>query len=90
MFEYDSNKSLINKEKHKICFDEAQKLWDDYDSIEVELKSETEPRFVKISLYNDKHWSAIFTKRGENIRLISVRRARKNEEEFYERQKNYR
>ena len=88
MFEYDANKSLSNKNKHKICFEEAQKLWNDQNSIEIELQNSTENRFVKISFYEDKHWSAIFTKRGENIRLISVRRARENEEKLYEREKN--
>jgi len=32
----------------------------------------------------DKHWSAIITYRDENIRIISVRRARDEEIEIYE------
>ncbi len=31
-----------------------------------------------------KHWSAIFTYRGEAVRIISVRRARKEEVDAYE------
>ena len=31
-----------------------------------------------------KHWSAIITRRGDNIRLISVRRSRDEEVEIYE------
>ena len=31
-----------------------------------------------------KLWAAIFTERGANIRIISVRRARQNEELIYE------
>ncbi len=31
-----------------------------------------------------KHWSAVITRCGDNIRLISVRRARDEEMEVYE------
>jgi len=31
-----------------------------------------------------KHWSAVITRRGENIRLISVRRSRNDEVALYE------
>nr|WP_234837907.1 BrnT family toxin [Sinorhizobium medicae] len=31
-----------------------------------------------------KHWTAVFTYRGTAIRIISVRRARKQEIEHYE------
>ncbi len=36
-----------------------------------------------VGLVGDTLWSAIFTNRGENIRLISVRRVRKYEKERY-------
>ncbi len=88
-FEYDSNKSSINKENHKICFEDAQKLWNDEDGIEGSARTDVEPRFYRIALLNNKCWVAIFTKRGGNIRLISVRRARDEERELYEREKNY-
>ncbi len=87
-FEYDPNKSSKNKEKHKICFEEAQKLWSDEDGIELEIETETEPRFYKIAFHNKKCWTAIFAKRDGKVRLISVRRARKKEGELYEQEKN--
>ena len=34
-FEYDEKKSQINKEKHKIDFVEAQKLWQDANALVV-------------------------------------------------------
>jgi uncharacterized DUF497 family protein len=34
-----------------------------------------------------KLWAAIFTQRGEAIRIISVRRARRKEAELYEKEK---
>ena len=47
-------------------------------------KTEDEPRFLVIGLINGKHWSAVLTYRGENIRLISVRRSRAEEVTLYE------
>jgi len=34
-FEFDSNKSQSNKDKHGIDFNKAQKIWQDPDFIEV-------------------------------------------------------
>ena len=84
LFEYDPNKSQKNNLKHGIDFEEAQQLWSDSYRVEVEARSTTEPRFLVIGKIQDKHWSAIVTYRGETIRIISVRRARKNEVELYE------
>ena len=43
-----------------------------------------EPRWVVIGKIGEKHWSAVITRRNENIRLISVRRSRDEEVELYE------
>ena len=83
-FEFDPRKSKKNKEKHDIDFVEAQKLWEDEDRLEIEARSDDEPRFVLIATYREKVWSAFLTYRGEQrIRLISVRRAREKEEQLY-------
>ena len=83
-FEYDEDKSRANLEKHWIDFLVAQALWNDPNALEVQARSESEPRFILIGLIGNRHWSAVFTHRGENIRLISVRRARAREIELYE------
>ena len=83
-FEYDYNKSISNLKKHGIDFDAAQELWLDPDIVEVQTKSENEPRFLVIARIAKKFWSAVITKRGSIIRIISVRRSRKTEEELYE------
>ena len=83
-FEFNENKSKANKQKYEIDFIEAQKLWDDPDRVEIPTKHLDEPRFVLIGMIENKNWSAIFTYRNKNIRLISVRRSRKNEKEIYE------
>ena len=84
VFEYDESKSLSNLEKHGIDFLAAQALWSDPDVLEIKAKSDDEERFIVIGLTQNKHWSAVITYRGENIRLISVRRSRKREVLLYE------
>jgi uncharacterized DUF497 family protein len=83
-FKFDDNKSKANKEKHRIDFVEAQALWNDVNRIEIPARTEDEPRFLVIGKIDEKHWSAVITYRGENVRIISVRRARIEEVEIYE------
>ena len=83
-FEFDEQKSRINKSKHGIDFVEAQALWEDIDLLEIPARTEDEPRAVIIGKIGDKHWSAIITLRGEKTRIISVRRSRKEEKALYE------
>ncbi|MEX2125395.1 MAG: BrnT family toxin [Woeseia sp.] len=84
MFEFDEAKSQPNKTKHGIDFIEAQTLWEDPDLLEIPAKTEDEPRFVVIGAVAAKHWSAVITYRGDNIRIISVRRSRDEEVTLYE------
>jgi len=83
-FEFDPEKSNINKSKHGIDFVEAQALWDDPDIIEIPVKVSDEPRFLVIGKISEKHWSGVITYRTEKIRIISVRRSRKEEVDLYE------
>lgn len=83
-FEFDLGKSTSNNKKHGIDFLEAQALWDDPDFVEIPLKTVDEPRFLVIGKISEKHWSAIITYRSEKVRIISVRRSRKEEVEIYE------
>lgn len=83
-FEYDEQKSSSNQDKHDIDFVIAQELWDDPDIIEVKASSVTEPRYLIIGKILEKHWSAVITYRGNNVRIISVRRSREVEVDLYE------
>ncbi len=82
-FEFDPLKSERNKKKHGIDFVEAQELWADEDRLEVPANTGDEPPYVLIAQYRESIWTAIFTYRGERVRLISVRRARQQEKELY-------
>ena len=83
-FEFDFRKSRHNKLKHGIDFEEARKLWDDIDAIETISNYPGEERILRIGKIDNRLWTAIFTHRGNNIRIISVRRARQNETRRYE------
>ena len=84
MFEYDPEKSQLNKSKHGLDFEEAQLLWNDPRRVQIQASSTTEPRFMVIGQVDGKHWSAIITYRDNKIRLISVRRSRDEEVKVYE------
>lgn len=83
-FEFDEDKSQSNKAKHGIDFVEAQLLWNDVERLEIPARTTDEPRTVFIGQIESKVWAAVVTYREEKIRIISVRRARKNEIELYE------
>lgn len=84
MFEFDPVKSRANKAKHGLDFVQSQALWNDPRRLEIPAKVVGEPRFLVIGQIGIRHWSAVVTYRGENIRIISVRHARIEEVTLYE------
>ena len=88
-FEFDSAKSAANKVKHGIDFVDAQTLWTDPDRLEVPARPMDEPRVMIIGSIAQACWSATVTYRHEDtIRIISVRRARKDERARYSRDRD--
>jgi uncharacterized DUF497 family protein len=85
-FEFDDNKSQSNKLKHGIDFVKAQELWDDPERLEIPALTTDEPRFLVIGQIARKCFSAVITYREQRIRIISVRRSRKQEIALYESQ----
>jgi uncharacterized DUF497 family protein len=83
-FEFDSAKSMSNQVKHGMNFNDAKQLWRDPRVLIIRARNSIEPRWVAIACIDRKHWSAIFTYRGERIRIISVRRSRTKEISLYE------
>ncbi len=82
-FEFDSEKSAANKAKHGVDFAEAQEIWTDNDRLEIPARNLDEFRYQMIGRIGEKTWSAFITYRNEKIRIISVRRARADEEARY-------
>lgn len=85
MFEFDPAKSSDNKAKHGIDFDEAQALWQGVTTtVPSGYVDGPEERFLVVGEIAGKRWTAVTTTRGEAIRIISVRRSRKDEEFLHE------
>ena len=83
-FEFDAAYCDSNRTQHGMDFVEAQGLWSDPMLLEVPARTDDEPRYLVIGLLDGRHWSAVITYRGSNVRLISVRRARTEEVALYE------
>ena len=83
-FEWDENKNVINKEKHKISFETAAYVFDDPYYIEMFdfEHSVDEDRYIAIGKVGDILF-VVFTERKETIRLISARLATNAERELY-------
>ncbi len=86
-FEWDPQKSRTNRLKHKIDFESAKRLWEDPDRIEIRAPYPIENRSILIGTIGKHLWSAVYTLRGEAIRIISVRRSKKQEMKLYEQEK---
>ena len=84
VFEFDPAKSVLNRAKHGIDFVAAQELWRDPFLLEVPARTTGEPRNLVVGRIGDRHWAAIITVRSGKVRIISVRRARKEEVTRYE------
>lgn len=83
MFEFDKNKSRSNKVKHGMDFTMAMKLWNDPNRLEIPAQWVNESRYLLIAVLEEEYWSAVFTKRNNKIRIISVRKSRRYEKEIY-------
>jgi uncharacterized protein len=85
MFEFYPEKSVANLAKHGIDFVEAQALWDGDQQLNVTAHQgqNGETRSLVIGLIDGKLWSAVVTRRGAAIRIISVRRSRDDEKDLY-------
>ena len=59
----------------------------DENRIEIHAPHPVEDRRITIGKHQNKAWNAIFTMRGNAIRIISVRHARKKEAELYDKEK---
>lgn len=86
LFEYNLYKSASNKKKHGIDFEEAKALWSDPELVEIPAETADESRFLVVGKIGHRHWSAVITYRENRVRIISVRRSRAEEIEYYEKE----
>ena len=84
MFVWDEAKRLANLKKHGIDFADAEKIFRGLTfTAEDERESYGERRFLTLGLLEDQVVSVAHTERGEEIRIISIRKATKYEARFY-------
>ena len=88
-FEWNPTKAISNKKKHNVSFEEAQSVF--YDDFAVQFydeeNSETEDRFLMLGLSNESKLLLVChceKEEGNIIRIISARKATKNESKLYE------
>ncbi len=82
--EWDEQKRRANVKKHGIDFTDVPQV---FDSDVVLLPDERfdygETRFIAIGILKSQVVVVAYTERGENIRIISARKATKNEQIYY-------
>ncbi|WP_330203429.1 BrnT family toxin [Cyanobacterium sp. DS4] len=91
-FEWDINKNISNQQKHGITFEEAQSIFDDLSAIifEDDRFAYGELRFIIIgqiyleTLNKYILGIVVYTERADKIRIISARKASKQERKLYE------
>ncbi len=87
-FEWDSKKNLANQKKHKVSFEEARTIFTDQFAriIADPEHSEDEDRFILLgtSIHSRLLVVCHCVREGEKIRIISARKADKQERNLYE------
>ena len=86
-FEWDTQKAKSNIEKHGVSFEEASAVFRDTLSLTIDdpLHSTGEVRMVQIGIsHKGRLLVVVHTERGDNIRIISARKATKKEKDNYE------
>ena len=86
-FEWDANKAKSNLGKHGVSFEEASTVFGDPRSLTIPdpVHSELENRLITAGTsHRGKLLVVVHTERGDNIRVISARRASRRERKGYE------
>lgn len=82
--EWDEQKRRTNLSKHGLDFADAEQIFE-YDVWEIEDTRQDygEERIITFGLLEGRVVILIYTPRGESLRIISLRKADSDEEEFY-------
>ena len=85
-FQFDPEKAESNLKKHNVSFADAESVfYDDLAIHQEDLDSEVETRFVAVGMdCVGQILVVIYTQRDDEIRLISARKATRNEVKCYE------
>lgn len=90
MITWDENKRRLNLYKHAIDFVGAEAIFDEFMlTKEDDRVTYGECRFSAIGIKNERVIVMTYTERGEQVRIISIRKATRNETEHYFRARGY-
>jgi uncharacterized DUF497 family protein len=86
-FEWDEAKAESNLRRHKITFQDACRVFFDLFALIEQDISENygEDRFLATGMIEGLLFTVVYTERGERIRIISARRANRDEQRRYYR-----
>ena len=87
-FEWDEKKNRLNQEKHGVSFEEAKSVFYDDNAVEFydDSHSEDEERFLLLGRsykFRILILSHCVREKGLKIRIISARKATKDEQKYY-------
>jgi hypothetical protein len=84
-YEWDENKRVANLAKHGVDFIDAEDFdWSSAIETIDDRFNYIEDRWIALGFIDSRLHVLIYTMRGENIRLISLRKANKREKDYYE------
>ena len=89
-FEWDENKNEINKNKHGVSFEESETVFYDENALVIDdpEHSQEEERFIILGFSRRANLLVVchcYRAADMVIRIISARKATKNETKFYEK-----
>lgn len=87
-FEWDAKKAAANLRKHKVSFETARRVFQDLYAVgRIDDREDYgEERFIRIGLAGGVLLTVVHTERGDSIRIISARKAKRYEQEEYYQQ----
>ena len=87
-FEWDDDKAASNGRKHDVTFVDAAMAFDDLFFVELVDGRENygEQRINLLGMVEGTLLHVTYTERGQNIRIISARRAKRHEQDHYFRE----
>ena len=84
VFTWDEKKRKLNLAKHGIDFRDAAIIFDGpLVTVDDAREDYGEPRYVALGILVDVVVSLIYTERGDQIRIISIRKALRHETRFF-------
>lgn len=85
MFEWDQSKAIKNQLKHGVSFADTFAVFEDSNAITLDDPSTSEQRYITIGMDGcGRILVVVYTWRGDKVRIISARKAVRNEVKQYE------